>query len=513
MRFDSSLVSSLFDWRSRFARAPRAPGVKGLSLRKKSVLALIGVTLYAGLVVAVVALQRDRILDTLVEQQQLERVEAALASANTALAYMHLHIDEIAVSGDPRVRSGHLARDIANVKTPLRGLEDVYPRLLQRIGQMENEIGTLHATAKPASVDELRASMSSLIADLENIAKAVNRRSYALSESFGREYDLIALIPLIMGLIGGVAFAALVVSFFSRLVRDIRALQERTVLVAGGYRGKPLEVARHDELGGLMDAVNRVQAELREREQRIELAQQRRFHHEKMAAVGSLAAAIAHEINNPIAAITGIARGMQEGKQVHACPGSEAGYCRPELILEQTKRIAAISRQLAEHTAPHPMEPALLDLNGLLRNTCSFISYDPRFRGIELAFELDHELPAVHAVADHLTQVLMNLLINAADSLGGVIGRKPTIRVATRVGDGEVLITVTDNGHGVEPEVMSQIFKESFTTKPPDIGRGLGLFLCKALIEENHGRIELESTPGAGTTARVRLPLQPQTMA
>jgi two-component system, NtrC family, sensor kinase len=513
MRFGAAFVSHFFNRIGSGGDAPQTAGVHGLSLRSKGILALIGVMLYAGLVVVVVAFQRDRILNTVVEQQQLMQVAAALASANTALAYMHLHIDETEVSGNPRVRSGHLARDIANVKRPLRGLENVYPRLWQRMGQMEKEIATLHATGKPASVDDLRDARTGLIADLDRIEHDVNTRSYALSDSFAREYDLIALIPLIMGLVGGVAFAAIVLSFFSHLVRDIRTLQARAMLVAGGYRGPPLEVARRDELGSLMEAVNRVQAELREREQRLELAQERRFHHEKMAAVGSLASAIAHEINNPIAAITGIARGMTEGKETRSCPGTEAGYCRPDLILEHTKRIAAISLQLAEHTAPHPLEPELLDLNALIRNTCSFISYDSRFRGIELALDLDHDLPAVHAVADHLTQVLMNLLINAADALGGVGGRKPAIRVATRVVDGEVLIIVTDNGHGMEAAVLSQIFKESFTTKPPDIGRGLGLFLCKALIEENHGRIELQSTPGAGTTARVSLPLRQQTVA
>lgn len=513
MRFGASLVSHFFDRLGSAARAPRAAGAEGLSLRDKGILALAGVMLYAGLVVVMVASQRVRILNTLIEQQQLERVEAALASANTALAYMHLHADETEVSGGSPVSSHHLARDIAMVKSHLRGLEDVYPRLGRRIGRLENEIEAVSPTGKPVNMPQLRNAISGLVADLDGLAHAVNQRSYALSERFGREYDLIALIPLIMGLVGGVAFAVIVLSFFSRLVRDIRTLHERAMLVAGGYRGQPLKVVRRDELGSLMVAVNSVQAELREREQRLELAQERRFHHEKMAAVGSLAAAIAHEINNPIAAITGIARGMQEGKATHPCPGTAAGYCQPELILEQTKRIAAISHQLAEHTAPHPLEPHLLDLNGLIRSTCSFISYDPRFRGIELELDLDHDLPAVQAVADHLTQVLMNLLINAADALGGTVGRKPTIRVTTCVGDGEVLITVTDNGTGMGPEVLSQIFKESFTTKPPEIGRGLGLFLCKALIEENHGQIELQSTPGSGTTARLSLPLQPQTVA
>jgi signal transduction histidine kinase len=296
--------------------------------------------------------------------------------------------------------------------------------------------------------------------------------------------------------------------FFNRLARDIRALEARAADVVSGYNGAPLDITRRDEVGGLMQAVNRMQREIRHREQQMDMSRQQRFHHEKMAAIGSLAAAVAHEINNPIAAITGIARCMSDAKIT--CPGAELIGCSPELILEHAQRIASITRQVAELTAPHSPEPELLDLNALVTNTCNFISYDQRFGGINLVFALDHDLPAINAVADHLTQVLMNLLINAADALDGVTGRKPTIRVVTGTVDGEVLMKVSDNGCGMDRAVLSQAFNDSFTTKPPGKGSGLGLFLCKTLVEQRGGRIELESTPGVGTTAQICLPLQHQ---
>jgi signal transduction histidine kinase len=188
----------------------------------------------------------------------------------------------------------------------------------------------------------------------------------------------------------------------------------------------------------------------------------------------------------------------------HPAGGATVSH-QSELILQQTKRISTISRQIAELTAPHSPEPELLDLNSLVRNTCAFIAYDKRFRSIDLALELDQGIPAVNAVADHLTQILMNLLINAADALENTNGRKPAIRVATRAGEGEVMLEVSDNGKGMDDTVLARAFEESYTTKPPDRGRGLGLFLCKSLIETGGNRIELESTPGAGTTARIRL--------
>jgi signal transduction histidine kinase len=312
-----------------------------------------------------------------------------------------------------------------------------------------------------------------------------------------------SVIAVITGLLGAVFFGAVMTLFLTRLAWDIRKLAARALDIVSGYRGPAVEVTRQDEVGDLMEAVNRMQSVLRHWEQQVEISREQRFHKEKMAAIGSLAAAVAHEINNPIAAIAGIAQSLKEtGRKVNT---SDAGADPYDMILEQSKRITAISRQIAELTAPHPPEHELLDLNSLVRNTCSFIGYDKRFRRIELVLDLDTQIPAIDVVADHVTQVLMNLLINAADALEDPTERKPTIRVATQAAEGELLVTVTDNGKGMDSAVLARAFEESFTTKPPDKGRGLGLFLCKSLIEGGGNRIELESTPGAGTTARLRL--------
>jgi signal transduction histidine kinase len=173
-------------------------------------------------------------------------------------------------------------------------------------------------------------------------------------------------------------------------------------------------------------------------------------------------------------------------------------------IVKQTQRITVILRQLATLTTPHSPKAALLDLNALIRSTCGFISYDARFRRIEFEFDLAPGIPAVNAVADHLTQIIMNLLINAADAMDGA-SEKGRIRISTRQLAGEIEVAIGDNGHGMGAEVLAKAFQESFTTKPAGKGRGIGLFLCKTLIEEGGGRIALESTPGAGTTASLYL--------
>jgi signal transduction histidine kinase len=116
-------------------------------------------------------------------------------------------------------------------------------------------------------------------------------------------------------------------------------------------------------------------------------------------------------------------------------------------------------------------------------------------------------LPAVHAVADHVVQVMMNLLINAADALERCTDRQCTITISTKLHDGAARIAVTDNGCGIAPENIDQIFVEHFTTKAPGRGSGLGLALCRSLINSAEGGITVESRIAEGTTITIILPL------
>jgi signal transduction histidine kinase len=302
-------------------------------------------------------------------------------------------------------------------------------------------------------------------------------------------------------ILGGVATL-----FFRDLSRDIGAVRQRAGEIVRGYRGAPLEVKRGDELGELMVAVNDMEAELKSRENQLELSRQQRFHTEKMAAVGSLAAAVAHEINNPLAAIVGVAESLvnerNQGNQSMRRADREV-----DLILEQARRVMTITRQIGEFSLQRPLEPALIDVNALIRSTCNFISFDKRFRGITLEQDLAEGLPALLVVSDHVVQVLMNLLINAADALEGREELAPAIVVQTRRIGATVVLAVIDNGPGIAAENLDRIFETHFTTKPPGRGSGLGLSLCRSLVQQDGGEIHVESVAGQGTTVRVTLPV------
>ncbi len=480
-----------------------------LTLRAKGILAFVLLIVYIAIFEGVVGQQWHKSLVLAGQLEQLDTRERKVDLLESALSHALLEVQARSFYAD-QAEASKMFLDIELIRRNAENLTQYYPKLVPIHERVRRNLAELLAAPARESFVTLRQSMNDMSAQINNISEEVHGAREAVANASRQLSERIVLIAVTMGLLGAVAFGAVVTLFFSGLARDVRKLEARAVDVVGGYSGAPLEITRHDEVGGLMHAVNRMQRELRHREQQLELSRQQRFHHEKMAAIGSLAAAVAHEINNPIAAITGIAQAISDAKQTHLCPYAEMIGCYPELILEHAKRVASITRQVAELTAAHPPEPELLDLNALVTNTCNFISYDQRFRGIDLVIEPDHDLPAIEAVADHLTQVLMNLLINAADALQGVTDRKPTIRVVTRTADGGVLIEVSDNGCGMDRAVLSRAFDDSFTTKPVGKGCGLGLFLCKTLVEQRGGRIELESTPGVGTTAQIWLPLEHQ---
>jgi signal transduction histidine kinase len=126
---------------------------------------------------------------------------------------------------------------------------------------------------------------------------------------------------------------------------------------------------------------------------------------------------------------------------------------------------------------------------------------------VSLQHELAGDLPALFVVSDHIVQVLMNLLINAADALEGREQQAPTIVVGTRLVGASVMLTIVDNGPGIASENLGRVFDPHFTTKPPGRGSGLGLSLCRNLVQQDGGEIQVESVPGHGTTVKITLPV------
>lgn len=488
------------------ADAPNAR-TKSLSLRAKGVIAFILMVGYALLIGISTEGQRQGLLRVVDELEAAHRVEAQMLEINTSMARTLFAVNMSFSDADLAPSAIRAMIEVEASLSLLEAIQDQHPGILMQAGELHALVRDLAQTPTLTTLDVMRNALNELIVELDVITKKAHTRRLNLLDQYRQNYDRITLSGLAMLVIGLILLGAATAIFFSRMTWDIRKLESHANDIVNGNRDNPLPVTRNDELGSLMHAVNRMQFDLRERERQIERSRLEQFHREKMVAVGSLAAQLAHEINNPIAAITGVASAIRQVQQAQQCPNHGAS-CQPGLILEQAKRISAITRQIADFSRPQALQPELLNLNDLVRNTCAFVSYDRRFRRIELTTELDGELPAIRGIADHLTQVLMNLLINAADALEEMpADHTATVKVSTLATADEVTIEIRDNAGGIDGDTLAKVFDEYFTTKPAGKGTGLGLALSRELIQDAGGSLTLDSAPGKGTTARILLPL------
>jgi PAS domain S-box-containing protein len=233
---------------------------------------------------------------------------------------------------------------------------------------------------------------------------------------------------------------------------------------------------------------------------------------ERLAALGTLLAGIAHEMNNPLAFVK---LGVE-----HALAGLDTLSTRPNgindlrEILEDVRhgveRVAGVVRQLRASSRPEVERRGPVDLRQVMQSAIRVVHNEMRHRA-RLHTELA-ELPPVDGNAQRLEQVFLNLLVNATQALPeGRPGNE--ITVVLREGpERTAIIEVTDNGGGIAPEVLPHIFDPFFTTKPVGVGMGLGLSICHGLVTSHGGSISVDSKAGA-TTFRVKLPLRQETMA
>lgn len=218
---------------------------------------------------------------------------------------------------------------------------------------------------------------------------------------------------------------------------------------------------------------------------------------EKQAAFGLLAAGIAHEVGNPLSAISSLVQMMNRKKL------DDQTHERLGLIDEQLHRIQRTLRELIEFSRPGTKTSQRIDLHEVVRNALDIAKYYKRKKGKTIKTEFPENLPTIFAIRDQILQVFLNLILNGLDATeeGG------TIEILTRVNGDFVEIDFCDDGHGISEESQSKIFEPYFTTKTS--GTGLGLFVCRNIVRSGHGEIMLVSSdPKNGTIFRVSFPVE-----
>jgi len=242
----------------------------------------------------------------------------------------------------------------------------------------------------------------------------------------------------------------------------------------------------------------------------IEQLRRRMLTQARLAAVGELAAGLAHEINNPLAYVRANLGQLRKHWDVICAGALDAGELDPiavegrEMIDESlvgTDRAAEIVRGVRRFTHAGFPDRVLADLNELVEDTVSMLRSQARPTRIEFS---PGEIPPVPCEPQQLRGVLLNLINNAVHAVedGG------TVDVTTAVEDDDVIVEVTDSGCGIEPGTLDRIFDPFFTTKEVGEGTGLGLSIAWNIVATHGGRIEVRSSPGNGSCFRVRLPVK-----
>jgi two-component system, NtrC family, sensor histidine kinase HydH len=222
---------------------------------------------------------------------------------------------------------------------------------------------------------------------------------------------------------------------------------------------------------------------------------------EKLAAVGNLAAGVAHEIRNPLSSIKASAAFF--GAQFQE--GSDAKRMA-ELMGQEVERLNRAVTQLLEYARPSDISPRPTPLAPLVQRSLDLIRRDARAQGVEVVLETRNAPETVHLDPDRITQVLLNLCINAIQAMEG--GGSLLLRLDTAMSGARPMarITVQDNGPGLPLQDVERVFDPYYTTKPR--GTGLGLAIVQKIVESHHGEVRVQSAPGAGTTFTVLLPVQ-----
>lgn len=297
-----------------------------------------------------------------------------------------------------------------------------------------------------------------------------------------------------------------------RLVdRRIARLTDAMARVEAGDLGVRAVRGGPDELGRLAENFNRMVDRLRAAREEIEsYHRQRLARAERLASLGELAASLAHEIKNPLAGIAGAVRVMAD-----ELPATDQRKEIMEEILDQVHRLDKTVRDLLAFARPPAPDVAPCNIHQVLDRVLGLLARDPTAHGVRIDRAYGAALPPVDADGKQLGQVFLNLLLNAAQAMPG--GGRITVLTALREAAGKehpafaanghvVEVRIADTGPGIPADVASKVFTPFFTTKPR--GAGLGLAICRRIVEDHGGTIEVESPPGQGASFRVVLPLR-----
>lgn len=312
---------------------------------------------------------------------------------------------------------------------------------------------------------------------------------------------------MVLGMLCG-----LMLLFHRWVLYPVRLLQRGVRRVARGSFDYKIELNSGDEMQDLAEAFNDMTAKISvtyaDLEQQVQERSRQLVRSERLAGVGFLAAGVAHEINNPLASIAFCSEALENRLEAvlnaaNSDHGVVSNYLK--MIQEEAFRCKSITEKLLDFSRCNDIKRERTDLASLIQGVVDMIRHIGKYRGKTILFQ-PKEAVMAHVDSQEIKQVVLNLVVNAIDSMepGG------TLKIDSRYHHGMAEMVFNDNGCGMSPDVLENIFEPFFTRRRTGKGTGLGLSICHRIVSQHHGEINATSAgEGKGSTFRVRLPIHP----
>lgn len=316
-----------------------------------------------------------------------------------------------------------------------------------------------------------------------------------------------------------ISLIALCLTFtIQKLVNQpVRRLVQHAKMLGSGKLDGEVNISSRDEMGALAEAFNEMTANLKkaraeledwgknlevkvdERTKELQRIQSQLIHSEKLASLGELVAGIAHEINNPLTGILVFSSLLSSDSKLD--PSLKGDL---ELIVKETQRCAKIVKGLLDFSRESVPQKKPSSINGILDATLTLVGHQSCFHDVSIEKEYNPDIPDILVDPHQIEQVFINMLLNACHAMPK--GGRLIIRTGIDTGKESIYVSISDTGCGIPEENLGKIFDPFFTTKE-NKGTGLGLSVSYGIIEGHGGKVEVQSTVGAGTTFTILLPL------
>jgi len=483
-----------------------------LTLRTKFIIVgnLLVVLLVVSAAVLLLVRQRSAIIEEVKKRALILAQGLAQASANSLVTYNYVGVEQSlsVATGSPDViyavvldKEGNVAASnvrSAPIQRLLAGTEGAHPPagidpiiLQRRIPGSSDE--TVYDVWVPVTIEgsTLRWGTARLGVSLDSMHSEIARTRWQIV--------VFGFMALVVGSLSSVILA-------QRITKPLQALTKGVAAVGRGDLTHRIEVTSRDELGRLSEAFNEMTTQLarvRELEERLRRA-------DRLAALGTMAAGIAHDIRNPLTSILIFSQLMSLH---HDDPEVRAKFDR--IVPRELERVQAVIEDMMELARPSALQFEPTNLNEVLAQALEILESQAANQGVKFVREFGPELPYCMADRKRIHRCFNNLLTNAIQAMprGGDLtvrtwlGPDRTLPSASSDGGPEPMIrvTITDTGQGIPPERLSRIFDPFYTTK--EKGLGLGMAITHRIVEDHKGMIDVQSQVGLGTTFIIQLPL------